>query len=184
MIGALGRLAVAAVHHRPHAHNLGVDGGGDAVVHLAVHLGQRLACVRGSEVGGGQSRAEQCESGGRPVAKEASGCQLHQPVPRPACVCSSCATELDMYHPGCQAAPLTGSMLLNKTVSCELAPPMPAASVACLPPPLQPASSELRPSHICSPTGGTISPLATPHRRWRRRPAGRGWHWRPPCCAR
>lgn len=35
---------VAPVLHRPHTHNLGVDGGGDAVVHLAVQLGQRVAC--------------------------------------------------------------------------------------------------------------------------------------------
>lgn len=43
--GALGRLAVATVLDRPHAHNLGVDGGRHAVVDLAVDLGQRVACT-------------------------------------------------------------------------------------------------------------------------------------------
>ena len=42
---ALRRLAVAAVLARAHAHDLGVDRGADAVVHLAVDLGQHVACL-------------------------------------------------------------------------------------------------------------------------------------------
>ena len=40
-------LAVAAVAAAAHAHDLGVDGRAHAVVHLAVDLGQRIACTSG-----------------------------------------------------------------------------------------------------------------------------------------
>ncbi len=46
--GAVARrgLAAAAVAAAAHAHDLGVDGRAHAVVHLAVDLGQRIACTR------------------------------------------------------------------------------------------------------------------------------------------
>ncbi len=43
---ARGRLAVVAVAVAAHAHDLGVDGRADAVVHLAVDLGQGIRCAR------------------------------------------------------------------------------------------------------------------------------------------
>ena len=43
---ARGRLAVAALLAAAHAHDLGVDGRADAVVHLAVDLGQGVACAQ------------------------------------------------------------------------------------------------------------------------------------------
>jgi hypothetical protein len=43
---ALGRLAVLALLAVAHAHDLGVDRRADAVVQLAVDLGQGVACAR------------------------------------------------------------------------------------------------------------------------------------------
>lgn len=42
---SLGRLAVLAIHAGAHAHHLGMDGSGHAVVHLAVDLGQGISCT-------------------------------------------------------------------------------------------------------------------------------------------
>ena len=53
--GALRGLAVAAVLDGAHAHNLGVDGGRHAVVHLAVDLGQGVSCRGGRGRGRGQT---------------------------------------------------------------------------------------------------------------------------------
>ncbi len=46
----LGGLAVLAFLAVAHTHDLGVDGRADAVVHLAVDLGQRIACTGSTQL--------------------------------------------------------------------------------------------------------------------------------------
>ena len=120
-----------------------------------------------------------------PLLLHAPSSRPQQLLPAPAPRVAACTAASSTAPATSSGLPLPAGWPAAMSMLVLQAPP---AAAACTPLPCSRRALHTRAANAASSgrqqRRRSAAPRARAHRRWRTRPAGRGWPRRPPCCAR